>query len=823
MTESTGERRSTLRLLLRYGVAVVSVAAFLVVKRLADPLVAWDSPFLLFFAPVMLSAWYGGFGPGLLATGLAASVIDYYYLAPTGSFAVDRPAHVLPLVVFVAEATLITYLTRRARWATERVQVALRQAESELARRERAEAALRDAEPRIAAILETIADAFYALDLEGRFTYLNREAERLLGGTKEELIGHGLWERFPEWRGTRFDVELRRAQDTATVASFEFHETPGDRWFQVRAYPSDRGLSVYLLDISNRVRLEAERTAMQARESELRHQRQALSDAALALRIDATESVEEFLQLVTDRTREIIGAHQAVTSTTGGPDRGPAVRAVSLSEKYAGSRDYDVTPTGSGMCAFAREANRPVRLSQAQLEAHPRWRSSGREAGRQPPMRGWLSAPLIGRDGRSLGLIQLSDKFEGDFTVEDETALSQLANVASAVVENIGLYHAAQGANQAKDEFLATLSHELRSPLSAILGWARILRREDIDPETTDRALDSIERNVRAQTQLIDDLLDVSRIVSGRLRLDIQTVELAPIIATCVDSIRPAAAKKGVALDAVLDFQAFVSGDTERLQQVVWNLVSNAVKFTPKGGRVQIRLHRTESIAEVRVSDTGQGIAPEMLPHVFDRLWQADSSTTRRHGGLGLGLAIARALVELHGGSIRAESPGLGKGATFTIRLPVALVPVQPEQTPPPVSVAAPGTAGLNGIRILVVEDESDNRDVLDRVLTGRGAEVRAASSTDEALETLAGWVPDVLISDIAMPGADGYELIRRVRALPPDRGARVPAVALTAYVRSDDRRRALAAGFQTHVGKPVDPDELVLVITGLAGLARPS
>jgi signal transduction histidine kinase/ActR/RegA family two-component response regulator len=437
-------------------------------------------------------------------------------------------------------------------------------------------------------------------------------------------------------------------------------------------------------------------------------------------------------------------------------------------------------------------------------------------------MRGWLAAPLTGRDGRNLGLIHLSDKFEGEFTAEDEAVLGHLANVASAVVENIGLYHAAQGANRAKDEFLATLSHELRSPLSAILGWARILRRDSLDRDTATQAVESIERNVRAQTQLVDDLLDVSRIVSGRLRVEVQTVELAPIVEACVDAVRPWAASKGIRLDVVLDFQAFVSGDSERLQQVVRNLLSNAIKFTPKGGRVQVRLHRTESVAELVVSDTGQGIAPEMLAHVFERLWQADGSTTRRHGGLGLGLAIARHLVELHGGSIRVESAGAGAGATFTIRLPVALVSVPPE-----LPSGSPGRVAdasrLSGVRILVVDDEPDIRDVLERLLGERGAEVRSAESAAQGLDVLSGWVPDVLVSDIGMPGEDGYSFIRRIRALPPERGGRVPAVALTAYVKADDRRRALEAGFQTHVGKPVDPEELALVIAGLTDLTRSS
>jgi PAS domain S-box-containing protein len=805
---------------LRYGGAVGSVVLFLALKRLLDPLFQWDSPFLLFFAPVMLSAWYGGFGPGLLATGVAAGIIDAYYPSPTALWH-ESTVRAIRFVVFVAEAGLITYLTRRARWATERVQQALQHAESELARRERAEAALREAQPRMVAILESITDAFYALDREWRFTYANPEAERLLGAAKEDLVGRDLWAVCPEWAGTKLDVELHRAQADAVAVMFDFNEKPDGRWFQVRAYPAEGGLSVYLLDVTRRTRLEAERTRLQVRQDELNRQLRTLADAALTLRVEAEASIDDFLQLVADRAREIVGAHQAVTTATKGPDWSQATTAVSLSGKYAPDRTYNLKPDGLGIYALVCETNRPVRLTQAALESHPRWREHGPDAGRHPPLRGWLAVPLVGRDNRNLGLLQLSEKVDGEFSAEDEAILVQLAGLASPVIENIGLYHAAQAANRAKDDFLATLSHELRSPLSAILGWARLLRQDGIDRELTERALESIDRNVRAQTQLVDDLLDVSRIVSGRLRLDVQTVELAPIIAASVEVVRPGALAKGVRLDAVLDFQAFVSGDPERLQQVFLNLLANAIKFTPKGGRVQVHLHRTESVAEIVVSDTGQGIAPEFLPHLFERLWQGDSSTTRRHGGLGLGLAIARHLVELHGGAIHAESRGLGCGATFTVRLPVALVPVRGGRVPSALRSGGGDSPGLSGMRLLVVEDEADTRDVLARILSQRGAEVRAAASAAEAHELLARWIPDVLISDIGMPGEDGYSLLRRIRSLPPDRGGRVPAIALTAYVKADDRRKALAAGFQTHVGKPVDPDELELVIAGLVGVTR--
>lgn len=397
--------------------------------------------------------------------------------------------------------------------------------------------------------------------------------------------------------------------------------------------------------------------------------------------------------------------------------------------------------------------------------------------------------------------------------------------------ERARLYEAAQearaeaeAANRMKDDFLATLGHELRTPLNAILGWARLLRSGKPDAEDLDEGLDAIERNSRVQAQLIEDLLDVSRIISGTLRLDVQRVNLAEVIEAAVVTVGPAADAKGVRIHKVLDsLAAPVTGDPARLQQVVWNLLSNAVKFTPKGGRVQVLLERVNSHVEVSVVDTGQGIRPAFLPHVFDRFRQADGSTTRRHGGLGLGLSIVKQLVEMHGGTVRAKSPGEGQGATFAVSLPILVVhrhepdgrKVRPK-APGPTELESPDDA-LDGLRVLVVDDEPDARALIQRVLSGCRAEVRVAGSVAEALVVLARFRPHVLVSDIGMPNEDGYDLIRQVRS-GGRTAAQMPAVALTAFARSEDRKRALLAGFQTHVAKPVDPQELVAVVASLAG-----
>jgi PAS domain S-box-containing protein len=387
------------------------------------------------------------------------------------------------------------------------------------------------------------------------------------------------------------------------------------------------------------------------------------------------------------------------------------------------------------------------------------------------------------------------------------------------------LLREAQEANRLKDEFLATVSHELRTPLTAILGWAHLMRGGSLAGESAAKALETIERNARSQSQLIDDLLDVSRIVTGNLRLDVLPVAPQSFIDPAVEAVRPAAEAKGVRLQKVLDTGvATVMGDPARLQQVVWNLLSNAVRFTPRGGRVRVRLGLVNSQVEIAVADTGAGIAPDFLPHVFERFRQADQRTNRQHGGLGLGLAIVRHLVELHGGGVRADSAGEGTGATFTVTLPVAHAQRREDAQEEGARPAARDTPAvhecperLDGLKVLAVDDEPDARELIAVGLGECGAEVVTASSAREALEALAAGEFDVLISDIGMPGEDGYELIGRVRALPAGAGGVTPAVALTAYARTEDRLRAMRAGFDMHVSKPVELTELVVVVAKLA------
>ncbi|WP_223641350.1 PAS domain S-box protein [Corallococcus sp. EGB] len=424
-------------------------------------------------------------------------------------------------------------------------------------------------------------------------------------------------------------------------------------------------------------------------------------------------------------------------------------------------------------------------------------------------------SPRFDAEGHFLGyigsVIDISDRKQAEM---DREAL---------LVRESAARREAEEANQLKDEFLATVSHELRTPLTAILGWVQLLRTGNLTEPRRERALETIERNARSQGQLIEDLLDVSRVVSGKLKLDVEPVELATVVQQALDSVKPAADARGIQVHSTVDTSSSVMGDPHRLQQVVWNLLSNAVKFTPRGGHVRLVVARRDSTVELTVEDTGQGISAAFLPHVFERFRQADSGTTRKTGGLGLGLSIVRHIVEMHGGTVTAASDGEGRGSAFTVRLPLsatlrrdpAMPPSPRPPAPAPVRVPPPE---LGGVRVLVVDDEEDARELLRTLLEDSGAQVVTAGSAEEGLRVLQAEHPDVLVSDIGMPGTDGYGFIERVRTLSPARGGRTPAVAITAYARSEDRTRVLRAGFQSHVPKPVEPGELLAVLASLAG-----
>lgn len=431
----------------------------------------------------------------------------------------------------------------------------------------------------------------------------------------------------------------------------------------------------------------------------------------------------------------------------------------------------------------------------------------------------YVCVPLTVR-GRTVGALTLTTAHGRRLTQGDFSLALELGRRAAQAIENSWLYRAAQDANRAKDEFLATLSHELRTPLNAIFGWSRMLASGTLDAATAKRAVEVIERNARTQTQLIEDILDVSRIITGKLRMDVRPVDLRHAITGAIDALQPAADGKAITLRVDLPADpGLVAGDADRLQQVVWNLVSNAIRYAPRGGRVDVELRRVDPHLELDVTDDGSGIAPDLLPFVFDRFRQGDSTVTRSHGGLGLGLAIVRHIIELHGGTVSAHSEGIGRGARFVVQLPLSSAAA---------AAADPGAAhGHAGERdqpsplvatgVLVVDDDADSRTLVAAILERHGIEVRTAGSAAEALRALDEWTPHVIVSDIGMPGTDGYELLRRIRAS-GGRSRQIPAIALTAYAGADDRIKALAAGYQLHLAKPVEPVQLVSLVSALRG-----
>jgi signal transduction histidine kinase/ActR/RegA family two-component response regulator len=459
------------------------------------------------------------------------------------------------------------------------------------------------------------------------------------------------------------------------------------------------------------------------------------------------------------------------------------------------------------------------------------------------PVRSYLAIPVKSRSGHVIGALLFGHPDPGVFTARSERIIVGFAAQAAVAIDNAQLFDdlrraaaeratllAAERAARAevervsimKDEFLATLSHELRTPLNAVLGWAEMLLGGQHKPTDVQRGLETIVRNARAQAQLIEDLLDMSRIVSGKVRLDVQRIDLASVVEAAVDAVQPSADAKEIRLHKLIDPLAGpVFGDPNRLQQIVWNLLSNAVKFTPRGGRVQVLVGRVDAHIEITVTDSGPGISAEFLPHVFERFRQADASITRKHGGLGLGLAIVKQLVELHGGTVRVEAAGPGGGATFIVSLPLGAVREEggrrahsTTQRPPILREAV----YLAGIKVLVIDDEPDARDLIKWVLENSKAEVILGTSAREGFELVKHQRPDIVISDIGMPDRDGYQFIREVRSLPATGGGKTPAIALTAFARSEDRTRALLAGYQIHLSKPIEPQELVATVGSLVG-----
>jgi signal transduction histidine kinase/PAS domain-containing protein len=546
--------------------------------------------------------------------------------------------------------------------------------------------------------------------------------------------------------------------------------------------------------------------------------------AALASELD----LQSVLQTVTDAATQLTGAQFGAFFFNSTDEHGDAYRLYTLSGAPREAFEKFGHPRATPIFGPTFRGEPPIRLDDVQKD--PRYGQMPPHHGLppgHPPVRSYLAVPVISRRTDVIGGLFFGHALPGQFTERSERVVVAIASQAAIAIDNARLYESERAARTAaerlsdmKDRFLANLSHELRTPLNAVLGWAQILRKGVKDEADLMKGLEAIERSARVQCQLIGDLLDTSRITSGKVRLDVQPLGPISFIDAAIETVRPAAEAKGIRLLSILDPVAGpVAGDPARLQQVMWNLLSNAIKFTPKGGTVQISLERVNSHIEIVVSDSGIGIKPEFVPHVFERFQQGDLSTTKAYGGLGLGLSIVRQLVELHGGTVQASSPGQDQGTTFALQLPVTAVRGassdderhHPETWVP--TLAPFDDVDLCGCRVLVVDDDQDARDLIFRLLSDCGADVVTAATAGEAMAHIDLEGPDILVSDIGMPDVDGYGLLKMVRALNNDSAKKIPAIALTAFARSEDRIRALRAGFVAHVAKPVEPSELLATI----------
>ncbi len=639
--------------------------------------------------------------------------------------------------------------------------------------RQRAQQALRESQEQSRNILESIAEAFFAVDENWRFTYVNQFAEKLLGRTPGDLIGKNLWEEYPGLIGNELEQMHRRVMRDRVAGSLTAFYPDHDRWYEVRSYPAAQGITLYFRNVTDQFQAEA---ALRQSEERYRTLFESIDEGFCVMEVlfDANDTPIDYRFLeINPAFEQQTGLRQAVGKT--------ARQLVPNLEDHWIKIYGQVALTGKS-----------VRLENGS-EAMNRWFDVYACRTGQPEAR---KVAVVFKD--------ISDR------VSHEAEREQLLQREQTARE------AAERANRIKDEFLAVLSHELRSPLNPILGWSKLLQQHKLGAAKTASALASIERNALLQSQLIDDLLDISRILSGKLSLNRMSVDLNMVISAALETVRLAAEAKSLQIQTTFSPGiGMVMGDSGRLQQVIWNLLSNAVKFTPQGGQISVRLTQTGSYAQILVADTGKGINPEFLPYVFEHFRQEDGAITRKFGGLGLGLAIARQIVELHGGRIWVESRGEGQGASFTVELPLLHTANLVEEVAD-TTEARSDDLHLASVHVLVVDDEQDSRDFVAFVAEQAGAKVTAVGSAIEALQLLSTTPFDILLCDIGMPDMDGYMLVRQMRILPPEQGGQIPAIALTAYAGDFNQKQALAAGFQHHLAKPVQPNELVKAIVTL-------
>ena len=653
----------------------------------------------------------------------------------------------------------------------------------------------------------------------GMYTHRNGRHSRIRLG--EDTIGLIAAERRPhltnEAIGDPRVHDQQWAADLGLVAFAGYPLLVADRLVGVMAMFARHRLSTTTLDalaaVANSIAVGIERKRAEERLEEQARVMQTLNrvGATVASELDRETIVQTVTDAATELTTAAVGAffYNVID-----PRTGETVLLYKLSGAPQGTFQKLPQPRATALFGPTFRGEEVVRI--ADLQHDPRYDTSAPYFGLPHgdlPVRSYMGVSVKGRDGQVIGGLFFGHPQPGVFTEQHQHLAVGIASWASVALENAQLFERAQEVSRTKDEFLAVLSHELRTPLNAIIGWSRMLQDGLVGPGRVAHALSVIERNARLQTQLVEDLLDVSRIVSGKLRLEIRTVDLGAVLQSAMDAVRPATTNKNIQVTALIGTDTGqVRGDADRIEQVVWNLLANAVKFTQAGGRIDVTLQQTEAAAEIIVSDNGQGIAPEFLPHVFDRFRQADGGASRKHGGLGLGLALVRALTEAHGGSVHADSAGLGQGATFTVRLPLQQASVADAAAPPAGRAPSP----ITGKRVLVVDDDDDARELLAITLESAGAIALLASSVREALKLFDQEHPDLVLADLAMPDEDGFDLIRILRARPEEQGGRVPAIAVTAYASGAERDNTLRAGFDAHVAKPYDSGALLTAIANL-------
>ena len=719
----------------------------------------------------------------------------------------------------------------------------------DISARKSAEDTLRESEEVLRALANSIPQLAWMAQADGAIVWFNQRWYEYTGTTPEQMVGWG-WQTthdpdvLPQMLA-RWNESIR----TGNPFEMEYPIRGADgqyRWFLTRVNAVRDRLGHVVRWFGTNTDVDQVKRVQQA----LREESNVLellnsTGSALATQRD----LRSLLQTVTDAATGISGARFGAFFYHGKDSDGDLFTLSTFSGHLPADFDPFGEPRESALFGPSLHGEGVVRSEDISNDA--RYGQPGAHFGSAdgvPAVRSYLAVPVVARSGEVLGTMFFGHPEAAIFTARTERIVGGIAAQAAVAIDNTRLYEAAQHAaeerkvllesersaraeaertSQMKDEFLATLSHELRTPLSAILGWAQVLRRGSRDQADLQRGLQTIERNARAQAQLIEDLLDMSRITSGKVLLDMQTVAPAVFIDAAIETVRPAADAKNIRIEKHYDAHVGpIAGDPARLQQVIWNLLSNAIKFTPRDGLVRILVTPFDGHVAITVQDSGVGIEPEFKAHVFERFRQGDASTTRKHGGLGLGLSIVKHIIEQHGGTVRVDSEGEQKGASFTLELPAANRQTQssrPDRAPymPPSPLASDiKVRDLSRVKVLVVDDEPDARDLINRILSDCHAIVRTAASASQALDAIREDIPDVLVSDLGMPDVDGFELLARVQALGPQHGGAIPAVALTAFARSEDRLKALEAGFRAHISKPVEPSELIATVASM--VARP-